>query len=247
MGGKSDKVAFVRDAEVELKGKVELGQLEKWAGGTAPDLAPENVYPYRMFATPAGYGVASPDDVPESLHTRTNLEFHEGMLWADCLNSQTHWKEQAARVPLPPNAAKVVGATPCRDLEAWLECMPSRCTTGSLYFPGITDATEPAKSEAEVSRAERNQDVQASGANGEAPIRASPNGLEGLVLAEPEKQGRTETGDELSPEVKGCTAIRGEEEFGNGVSVVRPVQQFETAGIGNHGLCLCGADNWCKA
>merc|ERR1712232_374928 len=56
--GKTDKVSFVTDSDFKtwFAGKVHPGQLEKRYGGTAPDLPDKEVFPYRMFATPEGYG-----------------------------------------------------------------------------------------------------------------------------------------------------------------------------------------------
>eukprot|EP00928_Gymnodinium_smaydae_P094476 TRINITY_DN7940_c0_g1_i1.p1 TRINITY_DN7940_c0_g1~~TRINITY_DN7940_c0_g1_i1.p1 ORF type:complete len:570 (-),score=96.18 TRINITY_DN7940_c0_g1_i1:226-1935(-) len=123
--GKDDKVSFVADAKKELTGKVDMGQIEQWAGGDAPDLRPEEVYPYRMFATPKGYGDKDAAGTV-SFTNDAGLKFHEGYLFADCLQNQTSWRTEAAsEVPLTPQAAQELGVTPCRDLDSWRRIMGS--------------------------------------------------------------------------------------------------------------------------
>jgi len=157
--GKSEKVAFVSSGGKELIGKVELGQLETWAGGSAPDLAPDRTFPYRMFADPAGAG-ATPVE-PSSVHEMCDIGFHEGLLWADCMDAQTSWKTKAGTLPLPPGAAAAVNAPPCRTIEDWKSC---------LYFKGhgcqatkSVDSSEPTvKQWSESSWPEEGKEVRSS-------------------------------------------------------------------------------------
>eukprot|EP00928_Gymnodinium_smaydae_P039155 TRINITY_DN2680_c1_g1_i3.p1 TRINITY_DN2680_c1_g1~~TRINITY_DN2680_c1_g1_i3.p1 ORF type:complete len:470 (+),score=74.48 TRINITY_DN2680_c1_g1_i3:43-1452(+) len=132
--GKADKVSFVRTAEKRtwFSELVAPGQLEQRFGGSAPDVPASAVYPYRMFATPEGY---SNDEVEgtnaaSSVHLLTNVAFREGMIWADCLDSEStsavNWREEAANLPLPSKAAECVGASPCQDMMAWESRMQSR-------------------------------------------------------------------------------------------------------------------------
>lgn len=123
--GKSDKVQFVKEGDMDsLAGHVEKGQLEKWAGGLAPDMDEKDVFPPRMFADPKGYGASS--ESVESMHRRTDVAFHEGLIWAECLQEQTNWKERAADLPLPPKAADKLGVKPCQQIEAWKAIMDMR-------------------------------------------------------------------------------------------------------------------------
>eukprot|EP00927_Polykrikos_kofoidii_P080960 TRINITY_DN7800_c0_g1_i3.p1 TRINITY_DN7800_c0_g1~~TRINITY_DN7800_c0_g1_i3.p1 ORF type:complete len:559 (+),score=75.79 TRINITY_DN7800_c0_g1_i3:93-1769(+) len=119
--GKSDKVSFVSDnANADFKGQVHPGNLEQCFGGTAPDLAPHEVFPYRMFATPEGYSASpSADAGSASLHNETDLAFHEGYILADCMEPHSQWREAIRTVPLPPEPAAFVNQDPVRSLSAW--------------------------------------------------------------------------------------------------------------------------------
>merc|ERR1711972_196341 len=51
---KKDKVSFPSDAAAELLEQMEPHQLESRYGGTAPDLAPDETYPFHFFKNPQG-------------------------------------------------------------------------------------------------------------------------------------------------------------------------------------------------
>lgn len=130
--GKSEKVAIVSGSDTAAwKGQVELGQLEEAFGGTAPDLAPEDTFPPRMFSSPKGYDATTlpetssqndpnvSSDAPSSLHMMTDLRFHEGLLCADCLEQTTAWKERVQQLPLPKEAADVFGGSRAANIKEW--------------------------------------------------------------------------------------------------------------------------------
>lgn len=149
--GKSDKVAIVSSKNVleELRGQVELGQLEKSFGGTAPDLEPAETFPFRMFDSPEGYtgqpvehvtppspahGVSQTPSgatqasslasvVPTSVHLMTDVQFHEGMLCANCLDEGTGWRHRIQKLPLPKNVAEDQKVQPCTNISEWCEKM----------------------------------------------------------------------------------------------------------------------------
>lgn len=150
--GKSDKVAFVAPGETAsaLAGQVEMGQLERWAGGSAPDLQPEDVFPFRMFADPKGYDAGSVA-IDTDLQRKTDLEFHEGLIWADCLSKQTCWKVQAAALPLPPGAAEAVGVKPCRQLDAWRTIMDERRSPKDVSLADVKVQMDKAEDALKVS------------------------------------------------------------------------------------------------
>jgi hypothetical protein len=139
---KKDKVSFPSDAAAELLEQMEPHQLERRYGGTAPDVLPEESYPFRFFKNPRGdaalltdhptprgdAALREPEDY--SLHESTQLAFHEGLLWDDSsAEARARWLEQAKASSLTPASAAalsgLVGSDksvqPCRDAERWLE------------------------------------------------------------------------------------------------------------------------------
>lgn len=134
--GKSDKVSISSSCDgVDLADKVELGQLEAAFGGTAPDLAPEDTFPFRMFSLPEGYTADSStrercetdfsvtNGAPLSMHLMTDLQFHEGMLLAECLDEATDWKRKVRELPLPTRVAERLDVPPVENISDWCERM----------------------------------------------------------------------------------------------------------------------------
>lgn len=124
---KKEKVQFLGASEAgdNLKTLFEPHQLEKRYGGTAPDLRPEETYPFRFFSNCTGKASASDD---KSLHKYTNREFHEGFLWDESTTSATaKWTSEVLQQSLTTSAAKsledlgIEGAKPCTNVQQWLE------------------------------------------------------------------------------------------------------------------------------
>jgi len=122
---KRDKVEFVADNDrantmLEL---FEPHQLEEDYGGTCPNLAPEETYPFKFFPNATG-STSIGDD--KSLHMFTDRSFHEGALW-DTFSDQVkqEWVGIAKRQSLPPSAVEelkefgVDSVKPCQDLQTW--------------------------------------------------------------------------------------------------------------------------------
>merc|ERR1711920_1208655 len=90
---KKDKVSFPTDVAAELLEQMEPHQLESRYGGTAPDLAPDETFPFRFFKNPRGEAALLKEHPMEfsnsgegkvedySMHESTQLAFHEGLLW----------------------------------------------------------------------------------------------------------------------------------------------------------------------
>lgn len=147
---KKKKVSVVEDHS-ELLHFFEPNQLEARYGGTAPNLAPGETYPFHFFPNAQGRSTdrastvascgsstttassqkvaATAPLVPRrSLHQYTSRAFHEGQLW-DTQVLQG-WFPRAAASSLTPDAAKALSALsngpaiqPCRNLTHWLEIM----------------------------------------------------------------------------------------------------------------------------
>jgi hypothetical protein len=144
--GKADKVSFVRQEETQswYSGLVAPGQLEQRFGGSAPDVPASEVYPYRMFATPDGHTSRPANGtctVASSLHSFTDVAFHEGLLWADCLQQPSgarSWREAAAKFPLPKSAAQAADVTACSDMASWMRCMSASVEGSNTSCPNST-------------------------------------------------------------------------------------------------------------
>jgi len=139
---KKDKVSFPSDAAAELLQHMEPHQLERRYGGTAPDLAPDETYPFNFFKNPRGEAALSKEHPVESLssagsepedfsmHESTQLAFHEGLLWDDSsAEARARWLELSKAVSLTPDSAAALSrltgcngdVQPCRDIEHWLQ------------------------------------------------------------------------------------------------------------------------------
>jgi hypothetical protein len=120
--GKGDKINFVvqGNEDAAVKQNMHPGQVERWAGGTCPNLDPKQTYPYRQFGHPEGIENNSPT---ECWLKYTDLHYHEGYLWANCLQPQTGWRENASKVPLTRASAKAVGVEPVCTKEEWMKKM----------------------------------------------------------------------------------------------------------------------------
>lgn len=117
---KKDKVQFVGGKELrEVMGTLfEPSQLEKRYGGDAPDLAPEETYPFRFFPNCTA---AKPeaDWTDKSLHQFTNREFHEGALWdVSSEERKGRWIESAVRQSLCTESAKDLKSLGAQDVQA---------------------------------------------------------------------------------------------------------------------------------
>merc|ERR1712039_715770 len=149
---KKDKVSFPTDVATELLELMEPHQFESRYGGAAPDLAPEETYPFRFFKNPRGEeallkehptespssGESEPEDF--SMHESTQLAFHEGLLWdSSSAEARARWLEQAKVSSLTPASASALSelqecnetVQPCRDVERWLE----------LVNPAVVDSS----------------------------------------------------------------------------------------------------------
>jgi len=164
---KKDKVSFPSDAAAELLQLMEPHQLERRYGGTAPDLAPDETYPFNFFKNPRGEAVlskehpvglsSSPDSEPEdfSMHESARLAFHEGLLWDDSsAEARARWLELSKALSLTPDSAdalsKLIGGSedvqPCRDVEHWLQIVNPAAVDSSC----TRHATEQEEDNAEV-------------------------------------------------------------------------------------------------
>lgn len=139
---KRDKVSFPQDVAGDLRVHFQPNQLERRYGGTAPDLAPADTYPFHFFPNPRGDAAALTrshtrdlENEPEvqqedySLHESTDLSFHEGRLWDDSSQeARNRWAQHARSASLTPAAAaalsRLVGGEPvlpCRDVTTWMK------------------------------------------------------------------------------------------------------------------------------
>jgi len=149
---KKEKVSFPTDVAAELLEQMEPHQLESRYGGTAPDLAPDQTYPFRFFKNPRGKaallkehptdslssGKGEPEDF--SMHESTQLVFHEGLLWDDSsAEARARWLEHAKVSSLTPDSASALSefqqpqelVQPCRDMERWLTLVNPTAVTSS--------------------------------------------------------------------------------------------------------------------
>merc|ERR1711920_1020026 len=119
---------FVGDNEIQtvMRGLAEPHQLEQRYGGQAPNLAPEETYPFRFFPKPRGEAHAGSTD--ESLHKFTNRTFHEGFLWdASSESTKAEWVDSLQGQSLTSAAARdlesmgIPSIKPCADMESWLQ------------------------------------------------------------------------------------------------------------------------------
>lgn len=121
---KKSKVEFVADADIPstMRKMCEPHQLEVQYGGTAPNVKPGEVYPFRFFPHCRGPQSGGKPPLP-SLHKVTDRLFHEGVsldnhdkdLWSDALQQQ----------PLTSSTAKAMADVDSLEatttLEGWLK------------------------------------------------------------------------------------------------------------------------------
>jgi len=148
---KKDKVAFCTEAQIKtsLTGLIEPHQLEARYGGTAPDLRPEETYPFHFFPNATGEGR---EGDMRSLHQHSTRAFHEGALWDDSTKAaKAFWFNNAASESLTPMAAAAYtgmeGATkvePCADAARWLELVGHEEAQSKA---SMTASREPSQSE----------------------------------------------------------------------------------------------------
>eukprot|EP00930_Biecheleria_cincta_P039741 TRINITY_DN27292_c0_g1_i1.p1 TRINITY_DN27292_c0_g1~~TRINITY_DN27292_c0_g1_i1.p1 ORF type:complete len:517 (+),score=89.61 TRINITY_DN27292_c0_g1_i1:221-1771(+) len=123
---KKSKVEFVSESDIPgvMRKLCEPHQLEQQYGGTAPNVARGQAYPFRFFPHCRGSGSGSPH---ESLHSFADRKFHEGHLWDASQGAKSEWQEGAQQQALTPGASAALHACiqkrvePCRTLERWLE------------------------------------------------------------------------------------------------------------------------------
>jgi hypothetical protein len=141
---KKEKVQFVGDDEVQtvMRGLAEPHQLEQRYGGTAPNLAPEETYPFRFF--PRASGEAQIGSTDESLHKFTDRAFHEGVLWDDsCETTKAKWVDSLQGQSLTSAAARdlesmgIPNIKPCTDMESWLRLVKRRSDAVPLPRRGL--------------------------------------------------------------------------------------------------------------
>jgi len=128
---KKDKVEFVTDADRQkvMMEMFEPNQVEERYGGSAPNLLPEQTYPYNFFPNCTGPD-GSNRGKDKSLHTYTDRVFHEGAL-LDLSSEPTkaRWTEVVKKQPLTPLAVEelagmgVEGLKPCQDMSTWFQTM----------------------------------------------------------------------------------------------------------------------------
>lgn len=123
-----DKVSFPKDTATELARHFEPGQLERRYGGAAPDLKPEETYPFHFFPNARGSTAerSEPEVADTALHTYTTRAFHEGTLWDESCEAPAGWHARARGSSLTPDAAEALGriaggppVQPCRDMGRW--------------------------------------------------------------------------------------------------------------------------------
>jgi hypothetical protein len=119
---KKHKVNVVDKAADALKGRFEPHQVEARYGGTAPDLAPEETYPFRFFPDATG----SNAEQGNSLHAFTNRPMQQGVLW-DSSSSETKKAWISKPQSLTEAAARAFSdlaernQEACSDMARWME------------------------------------------------------------------------------------------------------------------------------
>merc|ERR1711920_217457 len=137
---KKDKVQFVGDDELQtvMRSLAEPHQLEERYGGQAPNLAPEETYPFRFF--PKSRGEAHAGSTDESLHKFTTRTFHEGVLWDESSETtKAKWVDSLQGQSLTSAAARdlesmgIPSSKPCTDMESWFRLV--RCHSDEVPLP----------------------------------------------------------------------------------------------------------------
>lgn len=135
---KKAKVKFPTNIAAAMRRHFEPGQLEARYGGTAPDLAPEEAYPFRFFPNARGPPAASLRAAPKppsassggtSWHALCDRSFHTGTLWdrRPEAGEEARWLSEARSARLPPASAaglsQLLGRAvlPCSSMDHWLQ------------------------------------------------------------------------------------------------------------------------------
>eukprot|EP00933_Yihiella_yeosuensis_P011882 TRINITY_DN11971_c1_g1_i1.p1 TRINITY_DN11971_c1_g1~~TRINITY_DN11971_c1_g1_i1.p1 ORF type:complete len:579 (-),score=110.95 TRINITY_DN11971_c1_g1_i1:216-1952(-) len=121
---KKQKVDFPVDVQSALLANFETNQLEARYGGTAPDLLPEETYPFRFFPNATGQDVDSGSS--RALHKSASLSLHEGILfdppamkqWVHRLRFQSLTRRAVEELSARDPDLKVEA---CEDLLHWYE------------------------------------------------------------------------------------------------------------------------------
>lgn len=163
---KKHKVKFPTHVADDLRELFEPNQLEVRYGGTAPDLVPSDVYPFKFFPNcrgvvdqrdgPAAIQILQRgethemDDEDLSLHSCTNLLYHQGALWDESSEEiKNRWVPDALNSCLTPENALYLGKfmadgkqpEPCRNLDMWTEIVLPAATRGRVSIGGVEVTT----------------------------------------------------------------------------------------------------------
>lgn len=127
---KKHKVSILSGSDIvagTLLDLFEPNQLEKNYGGTAPDLAPADTYPFHFFPSAVKSLVPS---TGKSLHESCPLAFHVGDLWDTSKKAQKAWLSRALAASLTSDSARTLSTLasshvqPVCDATHWHEvCM----------------------------------------------------------------------------------------------------------------------------
>jgi len=126
---KKKKVQFVGNSEIQkvMAELFEPHQLEKRYGGTAPDLQPHEVYPFRFYPNADGKKsqVGGKDT---SLHMYTDRFFHEGYLLDETdAEAKASWTSKISGQSLTTRSAQelskagIKDVNACIDLKTWFQ------------------------------------------------------------------------------------------------------------------------------
>eukprot|EP00931_Biecheleriopsis_adriatica_P036526 TRINITY_DN21030_c0_g1_i1.p2 TRINITY_DN21030_c0_g1~~TRINITY_DN21030_c0_g1_i1.p2 ORF type:complete len:247 (-),score=33.22 TRINITY_DN21030_c0_g1_i1:69-809(-) len=199
---KKSKVEMVADSDIGrvMGGLCETNQLEKQYGGTAPNVARGEAYPYRFFENCRGSKCSSsPSD--DSLHHFTDRSFHEGFLWDTFPGAKAQWQHAAQKQSLTPASAaelsKLTGAPvrPCRTVERLLELVnPDEAKRRKDLSAGASAAGKETAAEGHV------EEPMDQASTSDLPPRAS-NALDTPQLSN-ELEPRETDDDNVDPNTK---------------------------------------------
>jgi len=119
---KKHKVNVASDA-TSLRDHFALNQLEECYGGNAPNLSPEETYPFHFFPDATLQKL-----LPRSQHTCAPCHLHLGDVWDTAAERMKEWLPRAEMASLPPAAALALSkltrpVRPCCDMDHWMQLM----------------------------------------------------------------------------------------------------------------------------
>jgi len=133
---KKQKVVVLKDKDIEtqLAACFEPHQLEQRYGGTAPDLEPQETYPYKFFPDCVGPSSSSSSSLStqtspsvgiKDLHTHCERWFHEGFLWDESSPEvRDAWRQEVTSQSLTRASSGALKpklqVIPCTDMLHWL-------------------------------------------------------------------------------------------------------------------------------